>query len=422
MIRIVLINHSFQINYYSRRWELLAEQHPDLDVTLLAPEKSKWYNSKSYTYGNGGTVIKGKTVENGNFHIQLFRKRDVRGSDWYSPDLKKLLLEINPDVVYHIGSHTQLSLVQIIRIVKKHLPKTKILAFSMRGPHHNLSARRKKGMSWGAIKSNLSVALSTQIWRYVKKNVDVFFCHYPAAFNSFREEGWTGPLYIQTQVGVNLEWFHPDEKARQEIRNKYSIGDSFLFGAAARFSLSKGIDDILNALPVNGDWKFMIMGSGRDDEIERLHKIVSEKGIENRVIFPGFVDWYDMTKYWNAIDCAIHVPRSTQKWVETFSLSIVQAMATAKPIIGNDSGSVPFQIGQDNILVKEGDICALHEKMQWVMNNRDEARKIGEKAFDYASRSFSVQHLDDMFYVTLLDIMNGVYDVRKIDMTEYNTQ
>ena len=35
--RIILINHSFQINYFSRRWELFAEKHPDVDVTLLAP-------------------------------------------------------------------------------------------------------------------------------------------------------------------------------------------------------------------------------------------------------------------------------------------------------------------------------------------------------------------------------------------------
>lgn len=27
--KIVLINHTFQINYFSRRWQLFAQQHPN---------------------------------------------------------------------------------------------------------------------------------------------------------------------------------------------------------------------------------------------------------------------------------------------------------------------------------------------------------------------------------------------------------
>ncbi len=421
MIKLVVINHSFQAQYFSRRWQILAEQHADLDVTLFAPEESKWYNSKSYTYGNGGMVLKGKSVEDGNFHIRLFRKRDVRSSDWYSPDFKQMLLDIKPDVVYHIGGHTQLSLVQITKIVKKYLPKTKLLAFSMRGPHHDLDARRSRGLSLNSIKANISVLQSSCRWNYVKKNVDAFFCHYPDAFESFRKEGWVGPLYMQTQVGVNTEWFHPDDNSREEIRKKYRIGDSYLFGTAARFTLSKGIDDIIDALPIDGNWKLMIMGSGNDDEIERLHNKVKKRCIEDRVVFPGFVDWYDMTKYWNAVDCAIHVPHTTKKWIETFSLSVVQAMVTGKPIIGDDSGSVPYQIGPDGVIVKEGDIQSLHDKMQWMINHQSEASEIGQKMYRYAVESFSIQHLDDMFYDTLMDIMKGVYDESKIDMSKYKT-
>lgn len=36
-MKIVLINHSYQVRYFYRRWQLLAHTHPDLDVTLLAP-------------------------------------------------------------------------------------------------------------------------------------------------------------------------------------------------------------------------------------------------------------------------------------------------------------------------------------------------------------------------------------------------
>ena len=59
-IKLLLINHSFQVRYFYTRWQKLAQAHPNLDVTLLAPDECKWYNSKSYTYGGGGSIIKGK--------------------------------------------------------------------------------------------------------------------------------------------------------------------------------------------------------------------------------------------------------------------------------------------------------------------------------------------------------------------------
>ena len=143
---------------------------------------------------------------------------------------------------------------------------------------------------------------------------------------------------MQTQVGVNEEWFHEDNEARKEVREKYNLGDAFVFGSASRFTPDKGIDDILNALPKEGNWKYLMMGKGSEEDNKRLSDLIEKNGLSEKVIMTGFVDWYDMAKYWNAVDCAIHVPRTTSHWVETFSLAAVQPQITKKPVIGNTSG------------------------------------------------------------------------------------
>ncbi|UKI39499.1 MAG: glycosyltransferase [Alistipes putredinis] len=130
----------------------------------------------------------------------------------------------------------------------------------------------------------------------------------------------------------------------------------------------------------------------------------------------GFVDWYDMAKYWNAVDCAVHVPRTTPKWVETFSLAAVQPQITKKPVIGNTSGSVPYQIGFENMIVPEGDIDALRQKLIEMMNNPNQAREIGMKMYERSHNSFEIRHLNELFYQTIQDIVKGVYDENKIDM------
>lgn len=159
------------------------------------------------------------------------------------------------------------------------------------------------------------------------------------------------------------------------------------------------------------------MGSGNDEELQRLKDIIKERNIEDKVIVTGFIDWLDMAKYWNAVDCAIHVPLTTPTWEETFSLAAIQPQIMKKPVIGDTSGSVPYQIGFDEMIVPEGDVSALSQKMQWVLNNKDAARKVGEKMYIRTLNSFEVQHLNDLFYRTIVeDIIPGKYDSSKFDM------
>ena len=416
-MKIIIISHTFQLRYYYRRWELFAQQHPDVDVVLLAPEKFTFHRNRLYSYGSSETG-EGTAINEGNFHIRTFRMRSVKGM-WVSPDFKRIFKEENPDLIYHLGTQHQISLVQIGKIVKRLRLHAKIALFSMRGPVSDLENMRRT-RSYGFIEWAARYYVAKYVTKYVNKHYDAVFCHYPDAVASFRKEGFEGPIYMQTQVGVNTEWFYPNEESRQEIRERYNIGDAYLFGSASRFTLDKGIDDIIEALPREGNWKYLMMGTGSESDIKRLKDKIHERGFEDRIIMPGFVDRLEMPKYWNAVDCAIHVPHTTPHWVETFSLSVVQPMATAKPIIVNDSGSVPYQVGSDGIIVKEGDIIELGKKLLWAIENPKEASSIGAKMFDYVNKSFSVLHLNDLFYETIKDVVSGIFDPNKADMTTYS--
>ena len=160
-----------------------------------------------------------------------------------------------------------------------------------------------------------------------------------------------------------------------------------------------------------------MMGAGSDEDTLRLKALIKERGLDDKIIMTGFVDWYDMTKYWNAVDCALHLPRTTSTWEETFSLSVVQAMVTGKPIIGSDSGSVPYQIGPDGMIVPEQNIDALREKIEWVLSHQDDAALIGDKMRMRVESCFTIQHLNDMFYETMLDVLRDKYDMNKVDRT-----
>lgn len=416
-MRITIVCLAFSHEYFSRRWQLFANAYPDMDITLLAPSQHSFYQKKNYSYGKTLNVD-GHQIDNGNFHVRLFEKKQ-KGFIWWSKDFKALLDESKPDIIYHIGLHTQYSLYQLLKLRKKYYPKTKVMAFSMRGPNHDINFLYTLNKKHWTIKGAIKELYTRIVVSYFNKRVDAFLCHYPDAVDSFRRDGYNGPIYMQTQVGVNGEWFYQDKKMREQVRTELGLGDSYVFASAARFTSDKGLDDVLKALPLGENCKYMLMGAGNEEETQCIKSLIEERGLQDKVVLTGFINWLDMPKYWNAADCCVHVPKTTDAWVETFSLTVVQAMITGLPLIVDDSGSVPYQAGPDAIQIHEGDIKALTSEMKKLIDNPEKGRVIGERLKERAEKCFEVKHLNACIHEIFIDVYKGVYDKAKIDMATY---
>lgn len=415
MYKIVLINHTFSQEHMRKRWKMFAEQHKDIDLYLIAPKEWIAGNQKQLTFGSPYVYYTAEINED-NYHVVPVDFEYHKLQSWTSKGMVSFIKALKPNLVYHIGSHLQDSLMQCFKTVKK-LPFCKMVVFSMRGPNHDILFRGNY-----SLKTRLFISLlGTPKVKKVNKYSDAIMCHYPDAVKSFQKEGYKGPIYIQTQVGVDTEKYKPNVSLRKKIRDKYQIGNAFLFGSASRFAADKGVDDILDSLPKTGNWKYLLMGGGLPEEEQRIKAHIEQLGIRDKVIMTGYIAQSEMNEYWNALDCAVHIPRTAKSsnWIETFSVALVQAMATNIPVIGDTSGSVPYQIGPNGIIVREGNIAEINEKMEWVMTHSSESKMIGDAMRWRAVNCFSIQHLDDCIYDIFIDVINGIYDKKKYDMAEY---
>lgn len=420
MIKIIIINHTFQKPEFYKRWQWLAHEYSDLDITLLAPAEWTWGAEKNLTYGHIDQ-LQGSIIEEERFRIHLIDTKMDRFSEWTSIKLEEEIIALQPDLVYFIGGHTAPPLMQIMSLRKrKRMNSMKVIAFSMRGHTPTIDFKKNEpGIRKYINTVGKYFLLGPRLKRF-NNECDAVFCHYPDAVKAFRKDGYKKSIYMQTQVGVDPDIFGPNNESRRDIRERYNIGNAYLFGSASRFHYSKGLSEIIASLPNEGNWKFLMMGWGRDDEVDKIKKEIHERGFDNRIILTGFIDnWVDMAQHWNALDCAVHIPITTSKWEETFSLALVQAMITGLPVIGSSSGSVPYQLGPDGIIVPEGDIKKTREKMQYLINNLDKGKQIGQKMRKRALDCFSIYHLDKLFYLTVKDILKGIYDESKIDMARY---
>ncbi|NJN62886.1 MAG: glycosyltransferase family 4 protein [Coleofasciculaceae cyanobacterium RL_1_1] len=98
----------------------------------------------------------------------------------------------------------------------------------------------------------------------------------------------------------------------------------------------KGVDVTIRALPeiiqAVPQVKYLIVGRG--DDRPRLEALVAQLGLQDRVVFAGFVDDHELPDHYRVADLYSMPSR------EGFGIVYLEAMATGVPVIaGNDDGS-----------------------------------------------------------------------------------
>lgn len=129
----------------------------------------------------------------------------------------------------------------------------------------------------------------------------------------------------------------------------------------------KGLDILLDAFRIVSqkfeDVKLIIVGSGNNKKVVKL----SEKlNIQNRILFTGFVDESTLKSYYNI--CDIYV---TPSRLEGFGLTILEAMAAGKSVIGFRVGSIPELIKnyKNGVLIDKVNAEALANGICYLLEN-----------------------------------------------------
>jgi len=119
--------------------------------------------------------------------------------------------------------------------------------------------------------------------------------------------------------------------------------------------------------------KLLIVGKGSlEVELKQLSK---DLGIENSVQFPGYISPEDVPKYHNKIDIFVCLSHS-----ESFGVSVVEAMATGKPVVVSDIGGLPEVVLHDKtgFVVESNNPNAAAFAIEKLLNDWDKAVEMGK--------------------------------------------
>jgi len=154
--------------------------------------------------------------------------------------------------------------------------------------------------------------------------------------------------------GIDPAVYHPAGDAAATAR-------TLIVGFAGRLIPGKGADHLIEAVARardGRDLKLVIAGHG--SERPRLESLTEVLAIDHCVEFLGAVD--DSAGFWRSCDIAV-VP--SDRFVESFSMSTLEAMASGCAVIATRNGAIPelMSDGVTGTLVDPGDIDALAQAM-----------------------------------------------------------
>jgi glycosyltransferase involved in cell wall biosynthesis len=197
--------------------------------------------------------------------------------------------------------------------------------------------------------------------------------------------------------GIDVERFNNCFSSQQVSSTRKSLGfedSDFIVGICASLRPEKAHSDLLDALAYlkKRGYRFKCMIIGDGPEREKIARAVELRDLQSDVAFTGFIA--DVRIYIAACD----VMTLVSHYVETFSLSALEAMSMGKPMIMSDVGGASEQVipGYNGALFPAGDIQALARSiLETKYANADGA--MGANARDSVVKRFSRERMVSMF-------------------------
>lgn len=199
-----------------------------------------------------------------------------------------------------------------------------------------------------------------------------------------------------------------DDERRKMARIKCGVKDDFVFLTVSRLVGWKRVDRAIEAfsrikesIPRSS---LHIIGDGAAKE--SLMKFAKDKCIEDKVIFHGAIEQTQVFDYIIASDV----------FLSLYDLSnvgnpLLEAMSCGKTIITLDNGDTSMFIKdmENGIILSERDVEKVSDKMFFLYENNNLAKKLGDAAREFAEKHF--WGWDERMEKELQDVNNMLLDI-----------
>ena len=192
--------------------------------------------------------------------------------------------------------------------------------------------------------------------------------------------GYFGKLFRRLQLNENIEIIYNMISLPQKVKNNYSFlhEDKLKILFLGTLDDNKGIFEVLKIFASHLEKvkeKFVLFVGG-NGEVERFHQYIQDFGLQDVVVYCGWLSGED--KEQKFLDADVYIQPSH---FESLGISILEAMSYGLPVIATKTGGIP-ELVEDRIngfLINVGDMKMLYEYLMCFYKDRKLCQAMGEK-------------------------------------------
>ena len=323
-LRVLSIAHSAVSRDTGRLRYVPFANRDDLEVHLVGPER--WYQFGRWLHADPVGDLPVKT------HILPIRLPNGGPASWYLhyyPGLKRLISELQPDVI--------------------HLWEEPWSVVAMQALRHRGNAALVLEVDQNILK-HLPFPFEP-MRRFVLHRTDAILSRSEHATEVCRACDYTGPA-LPIGYGVDADTYFP------QPRPVRAADAGLHLGYCGRLVVEKGLDDCLEAM-AQGPANITLAIKGEGPHEAALKARVSALGLQNRVTFEGWGSAVEVANFFRSLDASILLTRTTATVREQFGRAIIESQGCGVPVIGTTCGAIAEVIGPGGWVVPESDPKAL---------------------------------------------------------------
>ncbi|MBJ7549204.1 glycosyltransferase family 4 protein [Marinomonas ostreistagni] len=226
--------------------------------------------------------------------------------------------------------------------------------------------------------------------RYIYRNVDqvLSISQFTLAHNKRAlpvSEGAIQALWLGTDIPEL-----PFTQEKSGLKDELGVSaDTFVVGIVGRLSPGKGHLELLKAIQQLGNrFHLVIVGGmnakqgGDEDYIAMLQSFVSQHSLSKQVTFYGFSTTPEVLLAGMDV---VAIPSH----LEAFGLTVIEAMARGKAIVGSDAGAIPEILANTGLLANPFDTDEFAKAIQALCEDAIKRATLERAAFERAKHTFN---------------------------------
>ena len=333
-MRILVVSHASTVAVNQEPYAALLDL--DVDVDVIVPDRWRHEMERSPRESEVHPQLEGRV-----HRTHLARRGSIQRHVHLTPP-RRWLRRFRPDVVLVDEEHFSVPAAQWVRAANRERVPIAV------GAAENLD----RPLPWPA----------RVLRHFTLRHADGVIARTPAAADVARRWGARGVVHL-VPLTVRL----PDHPGPRPADRTFTVG------FAGRLVEAKGIQDLLAAVdrlptPV----RLLVAGDG-----PLRGEVQANPRAELRLALP-----HDrMPAFYEETDVVVLPSRTTPTWSEQVGRVLLEAMASARPVIASASGEMPWVLdaARGGVTFPEGDVAALAELLADVRSDPERWQALGEQ-------------------------------------------